>query len=143
MSLQTVVEARVSAQKLVNLTNPDLPAPTTLDSTRLAAACSDAAGEFEVYTGVEFDETDPRHIAPAIDLVVLLLEERGAAPARLLAEERERIVGRLKDLGLVTGRNRVIPVSTPEDRGTFPEQAFDETTIDPQAEDADDWDDDD
>jgi hypothetical protein len=63
MTLATVVTARVSAQRLVNLTNPDLPAPTTLDSTRLAAACADAAAEFEVYTGDVFDEADARHIS--------------------------------------------------------------------------------
>lgn len=143
MSLQTVVEARVSAQRIIELTNPDVPAATTKDSTRLAAACADAEGEFQVHAQAVFSESDARHISPAIDLVVLILQERGAANTALFSEERERIEGRLKSLSLVTGRNRIMPSTVEEDRGAFPESLMSETTLDPQTSIADDFEDDD
>lgn len=143
MTLQTVVTARVSNQRLVNLTNPDLPAPTTIDTTRLGYACAEAEGEFQVHAQDVFDETDARHIAPAIDLVILLLQERGSAPTEGLGAQREKIIQRLKDLALVTGRNRVMPSTVEEDRGAFNELLMSETTLDPQTDVADEFDEDD
>jgi len=138
MTLATVVTARVSAQRLVHLTNPDLQAPTTVDSNRLGFACTEAEGEFEVHTGATFDEADPRHIAPAIDLVILLLQERGAAPTDTLGVQREKVIERLKDLAKVTGMNRVMAQAVEDDRSVFDESAFDQTTTDPQNGDEDD-----
>ncbi|HKS16680.1 MAG TPA: hypothetical protein VJU16_05160 [Planctomycetota bacterium] len=132
MSLRTVVEARVSSQRLVQLTNPDNQAATALDSTRLDAACSDAAGEFQIYAQTVFNEADPRHIAPAVDLVILTLQERGAAPAEGLGAQREKIVQRLKDLSLVTGRNRILPESAKDTSETFSDDVFENTLVDPQ-----------
>jgi hypothetical protein len=138
MSLQTVVEARVATTRLVSLTNPGVTAPTTVDTTKLGHACADAAAEFEVHTGVAFDETDARHISPAIDLVILTLQERGSAPVENLGAQREKIITRLESLAKVTGRNRIMPEAASETSETFGDSAFDSVLLDPQgAEDAD------
>lgn len=138
MTLSAVVTARVSDKRLKNLTNPDAQSASTVDATRLTAACDDAEGEFEVYVGTPFDETDARHVTPAVDLVVLILQERGAAPVDNLGAQREKIVERLKALALVTGRNRIMPLTVAEDRGAFDSRVFDNTTVDPQVDDEDD-----
>ena len=138
MSLATVVTARISNERLVQLTNPDAQAPSAVDTVRRDAACADAAGEFEVYTGVQFNEADPRHIGPAVDLVILILKERGAAALELMSAEREKVVQRLKDLALVTGLNRIMPEIVTEDRGAFPASAFEDATLDPQADEDED-----
>lgn len=132
MSLRTVVEARVSTTRLKQLTNPDDAAASSASSTKLDAACSDAAGEFEVYAQTVFDETDARHIATAVDLVILLLQERGAAHVEGLSAQREKIVQRLKDLALVTGRDRVLPTSAEETFEAIPAELFEDTTLNPQ-----------
>jgi hypothetical protein len=142
MSLQTVVEARVSAQKLVHLTNPDDPDATVKDDVRLAAACADAAAEFEVYCGAVFDETDARMISPAVDLVILTLQERGAASTEGLGAQREKVIERIKDLAQVTGRNRIVPESAAATTETFPDSAFENVLLDPQGAEADDTDED-
>lgn len=132
MSLETVVTARVSNQRLVHLTNADLQAQSTVNTTVLGLACDDAEGEFEVHVGVAFDETDARHIGPAVDLVILILKERGSAAVDTLGDERERIVQRLKDLALVTGRNRIMPETAADTSETFSESTFEHTLLDPQ-----------
>lgn len=142
MSLRTVVEARVSAQRLIELTNPNLAPASALDSTRLDAACADAAAEFEVYCGATFDDADARHISPAVDLVILTLQERGAAHVDGLSAQREKIIKRIKDVAKVTGRNRIMPESAAATHETFPDSAFENVLLDPQGAEADDVDED-
>ena len=142
MSLSTLVQARYSSQRLVNLTNPDAGTQTSIDSARLTAACDDAEAEFEVHTGVEFDETDARHVSYAVRGVIALLTERMGTKGG--AEQLQRWYEALNRLRQVTGNDRTTPESTslleptPEDDGrttpvrpAFDDRRFRGLTVDP------------
>jgi hypothetical protein len=76
MALEDRVQTRISAARLVQLTNPDRPAATTLDSTRLAAAARDAEAELKAKTGITYDDTDAYHQAVGTDGVICVLQRR-------------------------------------------------------------------
>jgi hypothetical protein len=110
VSLIANVTARFSNQRLVNLTRPDAGHQTTADTTVLGYACTDVEGLIQVYAGVEYDDTDARHVAIACDGVVALLESRirsigGAEEANPMVAWRARA----RELGKVSGRDKVTP----------------------------------
>lgn len=76
MALEDRVQTRISAARLVQLTNPDRPAATTLDSARLAAAARDAEAELRAKAGVTYDDTDAYHQSVGTDGVVCILQRR-------------------------------------------------------------------
>lgn len=109
MALTDRVTARLSSQRLIELTNPDNAGASSVDTTRLGYAATDTMADFEIYAGVEYDDDDERHVAVGIDGVVFHL----ARNAGLVAPEIEqRWHQRLEALGKVTGRNRVTPVTS-------------------------------
>ena len=59
MSLSVAVQARYSAQLLIELTNPgsDNATGQTISTTRLDAACADALHDFNVHTGTTYDDS--------------------------------------------------------------------------------------
>lgn len=111
MALSTEVAARYSNVRLVALTNPDTPASTsTVDATRLAAACADAEAEFAAVCGAAYDGTNAKHVAVAVLAVEWkLLGYSGsqdvatklAGEAFLAAAERFALTG--------GGRARILP----------------------------------
>ena len=58
----TAVQSRLSSQQLIELTNHS-SAATTIDSTVLTAAASDAIGDFERVVGTPHDATNASHLA--------------------------------------------------------------------------------
>jgi hypothetical protein len=142
MSLSTIVQARYSAQRLVNLTNPDDPTETTLDAAKLTAACDDAEAEFEVHVGMVFNETDARHATFAARGVIALLTERMGTKGG--SEQLQRWYDSLKTLRHVTANDRTSPATnsvmqpTAEDDGrttpvrpAFDDRRFRGMTVDP------------
>lgn len=134
MALSDEVTARISAERAIQLTNPNLSSATSVDATRLAKACADAESEFKVHVGQAFDLTDLDHVAAAVDLAILILMERGGAPTETGGRERTRVVDRLKALALIKGRNRIMPETAPVPTVIFPSERFEGSTLDPQSD---------
>lgn len=67
MTLAAKFQARYSAARVLQLTNPDDPASTnSVDSDRLTAAAEDAEEEFKALAGVAYDDDNRRHVAAAV-----------------------------------------------------------------------------
>ena len=136
MPLSTHVQDRYSSQYLVELTNPQNRGATTVNTTILDNASADVDALFDVYSGVEYDDTDAQHIAVAVEGVIAFLMRRtgqSAAESRITAW-----VSSMRDLSRIEGRNRVTPDSTTrmqpsaDDRLTStPRPAFDDRRFDP------------
>jgi len=128
MALVDEVKKRFSTQHLTNLTNPQAEEQTGIDNDRLLTACEDVEYWIEVKCGVVYDNTDKRQRAIAIMGVQELLRiYTGQTPA----EEATSIwLGWLNALAKVTGRDRMLPVTTSRlqpsiDPGTPPIPEFD------------------
>jgi hypothetical protein len=112
MTLSTEVQARYPSQLLVNITNPMETTATTVNTTTLNAAATDVEADFEIVAGVEYDGTDARHVAVAVEGVIAKLLRRTGTSQY---EEREKDYNfRLRDLAKVTGRDRITPESDSE-----------------------------
>ncbi len=122
MALTDEFEDRYSAQKVIELTNPDNPGGTSKNATRLANAAEDVQADFRIYCGVTFDLTDARHVAVAVEGVEIKLLRRIMTSGTKLRELEEDYRRRLRALAKVTGRDRVMPttksVLTPSDEQT-------------------------
>lgn len=95
MSLVALVTARYSTQKLIEVTNPDLPGAVAINAPHLAAACDDAESDFLTYVGIAFDEANPSHIRPAVDrayaLLIDAMDPASAFAAALLDNSRHKL----------------------------------------------------
>tara|TARA_R100000808_G_scaffold20444_1_gene44198 strand:- start:746 stop:1186 length:441 start_codon:yes stop_codon:yes gene_type:complete len=109
MSLTLNVQNRYGTQFLVNLTNPTDPTATAIDTTRLSNACTDTEADFGVYAGIVYDDTVASHVAVAVEGVVAKLAIRTGTGGQFAATAHETFIARLRDLALVTGRDRVAP----------------------------------
>ena len=131
MALTDKVTTRIATSRLVQLTRPEATNATTVDTTILAAAAADAEAIIEVKAGVEYDDTDARHVATAIEGVVLHLERYAG---RRDNDRWEAWMRDVESLGRVTGRDRILPETnskmepTEERQGTKPD--FDPQTFD-------------
>ena len=119
MTLQSNTTARISAQRIINLTNPDLPSATSADSGRLGLACTDVESDFQTYLGRAYDDDNASDVSIAVDGVVAKLLLRMGSGGDTATQAHEGYLERLKD-----HRKRVVPKSsskltpTEEDRGT-------------------------
>ena len=119
MALSTHVTNRVSSQRLIALTNPDLPTATSNDTARLGYACTDVESDFETYLGRAYDDDTAGDVSIAVDGVVSKLMLRMASGGESANQAHESYIERLKD-----HRKRLLPKSssmltpTKEDRGT-------------------------
>jgi len=142
-TLVAEVQNRYSAKTLRSLTNPHLATATSSDSDRLQEAADDIeSAYFPMYTGVAYDSTDARHVAVAVDGVIVLLQER-SNQASGLGERFDAWTNRAKVLASVTSRDRVSPKSSsvltpsPEQVGSevvrpkLDQQNFDDVKPDP------------
>ncbi len=135
MPLSTHVTDRYSTPYLRQVTNPQNPNATTVNTTLLGNAATDVDALFEVYSGVAYDDSNQLHIAVAVDGVIsFLLERTGQAAAR---ERMEAWITAMRALSRVEGRNRIVPDSTTkmqpsaDDRlSTTPRPAFDDRRFD-------------
>ena len=112
MSLVSNVQSRYGDQYLVNLTNPGDNTATTIDSTRLALAATDVEANFEIFAGVEYDDTDPQHVTVGVEGVEVLLKFR--AGHTTVEEWSDWIEKRLKPMSLVGARDRIMPTTNSE-----------------------------
>jgi hypothetical protein len=110
MSLVSNVQSRFSTTFLAQITNPQNPASTSLDSTRLSLAATDTEADFRIYCGVTYDDTDARHVNVGVEGVIIKLMMRTGQWANREIEERWH--EKLKALAMVTGRDRISPLTT-------------------------------
>lgn len=75
MALADDVTARLSTTRLQQLTNPDDPTASAVDTTRLGLACTDAQAEFETVAGIAYDSTVARHTALGVRGAIIYLEK--------------------------------------------------------------------
>jgi phage gp36-like protein len=108
MPLETHVQNRISAALLRELTNPDNPSANAVNMALLQRAVEDVQADFKIYAGIQYDDTDVRHIAMAVQCVVWKLQIWLTRSA-LVDQLHERYVRALERFAQVTGRNRVIP----------------------------------
>ena len=71
--LSAAIQVRFTAKILRDLTNEDASA-TTINTTRLEAACEDAMGEFHRITGIDPDTSNRAHISILQKGVLYFLE---------------------------------------------------------------------
>ena len=109
MTLSANVQNRSGTQFLVNLTNPSDPSATTIDTTRLDNGVLDTEADFRIYSGVAYDDTDARHVTVAVEGVIAKLAIRTGTGGNYARTSHEEFIARLRDLALVTGRDRVSP----------------------------------
>lgn len=113
MSLATEAQARLPSALLLQLTNQSDTTATSVDTTILGYAATDAAAEFEQEVGVAFDSTVASHVAAGIAgvLYYLYLYTGKSGAAVEGAETRWR--QRLKSLATTLGSAApVYPVTT-------------------------------
>lgn len=108
--LATEVQARYSAEKMIQLTNPDVPAATTVDTTRLANAVIDVISDFDMIANTTFDQSDARHIAVGCEGVILKLQMRqlNVDPSDLRKQWNEMLETLGQSIG---GRTKTPPTS--------------------------------
>lgn len=121
MALWDEVATRYADQELIELTNSgrDNSSGATVDTTVGNAAAADIQAYFEILAGVTYSNSDARHVMVAVEGVVALLRMRAKNAQKAHKAYFEAWKQDLRDLGSVTGRNRVVPKSTslytPED----------------------------
>lgn len=109
MALWDEVKSRFGTSYLISLTNPHNPAATTINDTIGTLAADDVEAEIETYSGVVFDLTDRRHLVVGVAAVLLkLMTQTGQFNNDAL---EKRILDKYESLGLVTGRNRIVPTT--------------------------------
>jgi hypothetical protein len=105
MALIDEVKKRVSAQRLIELTNPDEPNAATINDTILGYAINDTKAAFKTFVGVTCDDNDATHIAYAVDGVVIFLMTRAERWNNATREAEEKWYDKLDTLRLTVGGN--------------------------------------
>ncbi len=112
MALIDEVKSRFPTQKLAELTNVNDISVKTIDDPRLQIASDDTEAEFEVRTGVVYDNANVRHRRFAVIGVVRLLQvDKLESNAIKNYEDWQKSLERLRK---VTGNNRIKPKSSSE-----------------------------
>jgi hypothetical protein len=79
MALSDEVALRYPTQILKELTNPRTPSASSVDSTKLAQACTSVQRQFRTYAQMDYDSTLVEHVDVAVDGVVALLQRWGGS----------------------------------------------------------------
>lgn len=133
-ALDVEVQARYSNEKMVQLTNPDVPNAQVVDTARLANAIRDVISDFNVHANTVFDQTNDDHVATGCEGVIIKLQMRqlNVDPSDL----RKQWIDMLEALGQsVGGRTKTQPTSdavaepSQDPQGSRP--AFDPTRFTP------------
>jgi len=112
MALADRVQERIATQLLLELTNQGLPAATSVDLTKLGYAAADVEAEFEVETGLAYDETVALHVAAASQGVVVKLMEYSGITGRNTEQLTSRYRKMLIRIAQTTGsERRLLPTS--------------------------------
>ncbi len=131
-ALDVEVTDRYSTQYIVNLTRPDDPSETTVDSDRMDAAVADTKADFIIEVGLEYAGAagDQTHIVIGVEGVIVHLLERTGRGEKTTRERYDRYIERLRSL-----RARILPgttskvIPTPE-RGNPVRPIFDSPRFD-------------
>ncbi len=111
-TLGNAVQARYSAQTLIDLTRQKDTDTTTLDSVRLELAVDDVTSAFEVYAGIDLDVTDAKQVMFGVQGVIACLKTWARDSSDAGKSEWDVWTEKMERLGKVTGRDRIVPTST-------------------------------
>ena len=106
-ALDVEVTDRYSTQYIVNLTRPDDPSETTVDSDRMDAAVADTKADFAIEVGLEYEAANTTHIVIGVEGVIVHLLERTGRGEKTTRERYDRYIERLRSL-----RARILPGTT-------------------------------
>lgn len=91
-ALSVAVQLRASTQALLQLTNDD-PTLTSINATRLDAACADAIGDFERITGMTHDTSNYSHVATLVTGVLYYLEKYKSREGVMMTSHMKQFYG--------------------------------------------------
>lgn len=117
MALSDEVTARFGEAWLVEITNPQAPGFTTINTTKLNAACTDAVARMITGAAVapaEFDLANPTHVATAVDGVIGLLLTRMGTMSDDAKRWMESFETGIKRLASIDHRDYVSPAVSNE-----------------------------
>jgi hypothetical protein len=107
MALSDEVQNRWSSQILINAFNPQDSTATSLSTgvdSKFALAIADVEAGFEIYAGTTYDNTKATHKMIACEGVLI----RGLVfTGQSDLTHWDSWINRMRDLGLVTGRDRI------------------------------------
>lgn len=112
MALTDEVQGRIATQLLVELTNHGDTSATSINTTRLNYACTDATALFRRRTGLTLDVTIADHVWPAVLAVVFLLHNYPGGSGQRLDEARKRWEEAGDELARTIGSRRVVTAET-------------------------------
>ncbi len=112
MTLATEVTARVAAPLLIELTNQGSTTATTIDTTLLGYAATDAEQEFLAETGLTYDTTNAMHVAACVVGVLYYLHSYTGIQSERQEAMRTRWQGWLAKVALALGGERRIMPKT-------------------------------
>src|SRR3990167_7318360 len=107
MALSTHFQNRYSAKFVRAITNPDVVNASSVDTTRLNNAASDAEEWFREIVGVAYSDSDNGHVAAACYALEVILRERAEKYGEGLDKMRERAEQKMIALSRRTARNRI------------------------------------
>lgn len=107
MALAAEVTARYPSARLIQLTNPGDQSAAAVDATVLGLAATDVEADFEVYAGVEYDNSEARHVSVAVWGVISKLAQWSEATGATAIALNDAWIERLEALAKVTGRDRI------------------------------------
>ena len=108
-----------SAAMLRQLTNPDVPGASSINSTLGNQAALFAIEEFAINVGVSYDDTETSHQFAIDELVIYILQLWANKLGEAASKREEAVYGRLKRLAKTRGgRNRITPQTTSPDAPT-------------------------
>lgn len=112
MALIDRVTARYSNTLLKQITNPDNPGASSIDTDRLQAAADDAEQYFASYTGVEYDDDNERHRAFACEGVIVILQMRKSNAVGATSKAFDAWVAQLRQFAKTFGGRDKVEVTT-------------------------------
>lgn len=121
MTLYAKAVARFSSERLINLSNPDDPTASAIDTDRLQAAADDAEAMFETVTGVDYDDDDVMHVAYAVAGVDLLLRLRAQGKSVFNDPDFKAWKESLREIAGTQGRAAFAPLGTTAYEPSSPE----------------------
>ena len=125
MTLFANVELRYSTKRIAEITRPESPDYSTVNDTWLQTLCDDIVGCFVAESAGTYDDTNPAHVAVAVDGVIALAQLRITYTDR--NERRwDGWLERLRNLSLVDHKDRISPAATRDEVRRFSDdQAYD------------------
>lgn len=97
--LATAVTNRVNSPILITLTNNDsTPPATSVNNTRLVAACEDALGKFEALTGTAGDTSNYIHLSILVGGVLYFLELYKSREGALISQHSKQFFSECQSL---------------------------------------------